>query len=131
MKVVSGKPALAGAGAAEACPVSRGRSMSGFIGTLKRSAGSLYRHRVNLTLIGLALLCFALPHLVRAEDMLASQKQDAQDTFGHGSTLEWGFYIGEVLLSIYLYIKSRNPMVFVGGLVFLVVVTRTLFAIAG
>ncbi|MEG3126645.1 conjugal transfer protein TraA [Pantoea cypripedii] len=130
MKVVSGNHALA-VGAAEACPAPRAPASSGFIGALRRGAGSLYRHRVNLTLIGLALLCFALPHLVRAEDLLSSQKQDAQDTFGHGSTLEWGFYIGEILLSIYLYVKSRNPMVFVGGLVFLVVVTRTLFAIAG
>lgn len=130
MKVVTGKPALA-EGAAEACPAFRTAALSGFIGTLYRSFSLLYRHRVNVLLIALAVLFFALPHLVRAEDILASQKQDAKDSFGHGSTVEWGLYIAEVIISIGAYIKTRNPMLFVGGLGFLIVVTRTLFALAG
>ncbi|MGC0982800.1 protein TraE [Pantoea agglomerans] len=62
---------------------------------------------------------------------VAAQKQDAKDTFGHGSTVEWGFYIGEIIISIGGYIKTRNPMLFVGGLAFLIVITRTFFALAG
>ncbi|MBP2200565.1 type IV conjugative transfer system pilin TraA [Pantoea cypripedii] len=130
MKVVTGKPALA-EGAAEACPAFRTALPSGFIGTLYRSFSLLWRHRANVLLIALAVLFFALPHLVRAEDLLSSQKQDAKDTFGHGSTIEWGLYIAEVLISIGAYIKTRNPMLFVGGLGFLIVVTRVLFSLAG
>lgn len=130
MKVVTGKPALA-EGAAEACPAFRTAAPSGFIGTLYRSFSLLYRHRVNVLLIVLAVLCFALPHLVRAEDLLSGQKQDAKDTFGHGSTVEWGLYVAEVIISVGAYMKTRNPMIFVGGLAFLIVITRTFFALAG
>jgi len=90
-----------------------------------------YQQRANVTLVALAMLCFALPHLAGATDLLAAQKQDAKDTFGHGSTVEWGFYIGEIIISIGGYIKTRNPMLFVGGLAFLIVITRTFFALAG
>ncbi|ADU72366.1 type IV conjugative transfer system pilin TraA [Pantoea sp. At-9b] len=130
MKVISGNPALA-EGAAEACPSRRARVPSGIIGIVLRAFSVIRRHRVNVLLIALAVLCFALPHLVRAEDLLSSQKQDAKDTFGHGSTIEWGLYIAEVIISIGAYIKTRNPMLFVGGLGFLIVVTRVLFSLAG
>ena len=91
----------------------------------------VYRHRANVTLIALAMLFFALPHFAGATDLLAAQKQDAKDTFGHGSTVEWGMYIAEVIISIGGYIKTRNPMLFVGGLAFLIVITRTFFSLAG
>lgn len=91
----------------------------------------VYRHRANLLLMTLAILVFALPHLVRAEDLLASQKGDAKDTFGHGSTVEWGLYIAEIILSIGAYIKVRNPMILVGGIPFLIVITRVFFSLAG
>lgn len=95
------------------------------------ACGKVYQHRANVTLIAFAMLCFALPHFAGATDLLAAQKQDAKDTFGHGSTVEWGFYIGEIIISIGGYIKTRNPMLFVGGLAFLIVITRTFFALAG
>lgn len=44
---------------------------------------------------------------------------------------EWGLYIAEVIVSAGLYMKTRNPMLFVGGLAFLVVITRSFFALAG
>lgn len=91
----------------------------------------IYRHRANVLLMSLVILALALPHLVRAEDLLGGQKQDAKDTFGHGSTVEWGLYIAEIIISIITFIKTRNPALFVGGLAFLIVVTRTLFALAG
>lgn len=130
MKVLVTYPVQA-EGAAEACPAFREDTQPAFIGTLRRIFTVVYRHRVNLMLICLAMVFIALPHLVRAEDLLASQKQDAKDTFGHGSTVEWGLYIGEIILSVGLYMKTRNPMIFVGGLVFLIVVTRTFFSLAG
>ena len=39
--------------------------------------------------------------------------------------------MAEVVISIITFIKTRNPALFVGGLAFLVVVTRTLFSLAG
>lgn len=90
-----------------------------------------YRYRANVVLVCLALAAFALPHLAGATDLLASQKQDAKDTFGHGSTVEWGLYIGEVILSVAAYIKVRNPMILVGGIPFLIVITKVFFSLAG
>jgi type IV conjugative transfer system pilin TraA len=130
MKVVSNHPAMAG-GAAEACPPSREEVPAGFSGLFLRFFRAIYRHRANVILIALAVLFFALPHLGYAEDLLVSQKQDAKDTFGHGSTVEWGLYIAEILISGGLYMKTRNPMLFIGGLGFLIVVTRAFFALAG
>lgn len=100
-------------------------------GLIRTASKKGYQHRANVTLVALAMLCFALPHLAGATDLLSAQKQDAKDTFGHGSTVEWGMYIAEVIISIGGYIKTRNPMLFVGGLAFLIVITRTFFALAG
>ncbi|PXW51436.1 type IV conjugative transfer system pilin TraA [Grimontella sp. AG753] len=130
MKVVLTQPALA-EGAAEACPEVRTGASSLFIGMLRGAFSLIYRHRINLLLLCLAVLFIALPHLGHAEDLLSGQKQDAKDTFGHGSTVEWGLYIAEVLISAAAYMKTRNPMLFVGGLAFLIVITRSFFALAG
>lgn len=130
MKVVTNHPAMAG-GAAEACPASGTEVSSGLSGLFLRLCRAIYRHRANLILIVLAVLFFALPHLGYAEDYLSPQKQDAKDTFGHGSTVEWAIYIAEVIISAAAYIKTRNPLIFVGGLVFLIIVTKALFNLAG
>lgn len=134
MKVVTSRPAPVQGGAV-AYPALSGAAPQGLIGITRRafSQMSAYgnRHRANLLLMALAILAFALPHLVRAEDLLASQKGDAKDTFGHGSTVEWGLYIAEIILSIGAYIKVRNPMILVGGIPFLIVITRVFFSLAG
>ncbi len=107
-------------------------SVEKVLNTLSKSLiRKIYRHRANVLLMALVILALALPHLVRAEDLLSSQKQDAKDTFGHGSTVEWGLYIAEIIISIITFIKTRNPALFVGGLAFLIVITRTFFALAG
>ena len=82
-------------------------------------------------LLCLAVVFIALPHLGHAEDLLSGQKQDAKDTFGHGSTVEWGLYMAEVIIAVGLYMKTRNPMLFVGSIAFLIVITRSFFALAG
>ncbi|QKJ89312.1 conjugal transfer protein TraA (plasmid) [Paramixta manurensis] len=130
MKVVTAMPLRSG-GAAEACPEAGEGAQTSFIGASRRILSFISRHRTNLLLITLTILCFALPHLVHAEDLLANQKQDAKDTFGHGSTVEWGLYMAEIILSVGAYMKTRNPMLFIGGLAFLIVITRTFFALAG
>lgn len=130
MKVVTSHPAQV-QGSAGACPALSEAAPQGLIGITRRAFSLLSRHRANVLLMALAILAFAMPHLVRAEDLLSSQKQDAKDTFGHGSTVEWGLYIGEIIISIITFIKTRNPALFVGGLAFLIVITRTFFALAG
>jgi type IV conjugative transfer system pilin TraA len=130
MKVVTSHPALM-QGSAEACPPRSGTAAQGLTGIARRAFTLIHRYRTNVMLVCLAIAVFAMPHLAGATDLLAAQKQDAKDTFGHGSTVEWGFYIGEIIISIGGYIKTRNPMLFVGGLAFLIVITRTFFALAG
>jgi type IV conjugative transfer system pilin TraA len=130
MKVVTSHPAQV-QGSAGACPALSEAAPQGHIGITRRAFSLLSRHRANVLLMALVILVLALPHLVRAEDLLSSQKQDAKDTFGHGSTVEWGLYIAEIIISIITFIKTRNPALFVGGLAFLIVITRTFFALAG
>jgi type IV conjugative transfer system pilin TraA len=123
--------AASDAGSAEAWPAQKYIVSGGVSGLVKRVASFTWRNRANLLLLAAVVVCFTLPHLARAEDMLATQKQDAKDTFGHGSTVEWGLYLAEVILSIGTYIKVRNPMILIGGIPFLIVVTRAFFALAG
>lgn len=84
----------------------------------------------NLALFALMLAVVIFPHIAGAEDLLKSQKADANDTFGHGSTVEWVLYIAEIIVSVVGYIKTRNPMVF-AGLVILILITRAFFSLAG
>ncbi|MEA9392684.1 type IV conjugative transfer system pilin TraA [Acerihabitans sp. TG2] len=83
----------------------------------------------NLIAFALAMLVIFFPHIAHATDLLAAQKTDANDTFGHGSTLEWTLYVAETIVSVTGYIKTRNPMVFV-GLIIIILVTRTFFTLA-
>lgn len=130
MKVVTSHPAIM-QGSAEACPTRSGTAAQGLIGIARRAFTLIHLYRANVLLVCLAVAVFALPHLAGATDLLAPQKQDAKDTFGHGSTVEWGLYIAEIILSVGAYIKVRNPMILVGGIPFLIVITRVFFSLAG
>ncbi|MBW1215803.1 type IV conjugative transfer system pilin TraA [Pantoea allii] len=130
MKVATSGSALT-EGAAEACPTFSEAPLTVLTVMASRGFSYLRQHRANAILVCMAILVFALPHIGHATDLLAGQKQDAKDTFGHGSTVEWGIYICEIILSAGLYMKTRNPMHFVGGLAFLIVITKTFFALAG
>lgn len=81
------------------------KMVKGFVRTACKKG---YQHRANVTLVALAMLCFALPHLAGATDLLAAQKQDAKDTFGHGSTVEWGF-TGTPSQAVHLFIRASRP----------------------
>lgn len=76
----------------------------------------------------LALAIAIFPHVIRAADLMASQKPDANDTFGHGSTVEWILYLAEIIVSVVGFIKTRNPMVF-SGLIILILITRAFFSL--
>lgn len=102
-------------------------SNSRFIHSLKTS------RKTQGEFIFLALLMVIIgmsPHLAGAEDLLKTQKADTTDTFGHGSTVEYMLYVGEIIISIVGFIKSRNPMVFT-GMIMVLLATRGLFALAG
>lgn len=76
------------------------------------------------------LLLSTHPSFAAGSDLLASQDSTVTSTFGHGSSMEKYFYYGEIIAALFLYIKSRSPMVFMGFLA-VVIFTRVCFAIAG
>lgn len=141
MKAVPTNSAMA-EGVAVALPEGRDNRQGGVIGPISYLFNYFSNSRFKsfiprstaakrqLLFASLLLAAIIFPHLVRAEDLLASQKSTANDTFGHGSTVEWYLYVGEILVSVFGYIKTRNPMVF-GGLLLLMIVTRTFFAVIG
>lgn len=141
MKAVPTNSAMA-EGVAVALPEGRDNRQGGVIGPISylfnyfsssRLISAISRSptaKRQLLFASLLLAAIIFPHLASAEDLLASQKANANDTFGHGSTVEWYLYVGEILVSVFGYIKSRNPMVF-GGLLVVMLATRSLFAIIG
>jgi len=62
-------------------------------------------------------------------DLLASQNTTVNSTFGSGSSIIKWFYLAEIIIAIFTYIKVRSPMVFL-GLVVVIIFTRIGFAIA-
>lgn len=62
-------------------------------------------------------------------DLLAGQNMLVYATFGSDSSIIKWFYIAEILFSLYLFIKARNPMIFL-GLIGILVFTRVAFGIA-
>lgn len=101
-------------------------SLPRFKHSLKNSPGA----QRNLIYFALMLTVVVFPHFAGAEDLLKTQKADTTDTFGHGSTVEYMLYVGEIIISIVGFIKSRNPMVFT-GMIMVLLATRALFALAG
>lgn len=62
-------------------------------------------------------------------DLLSGQNMLVYATFGSDSTIIKWFYLAEILFSLYLFIKARNPMIFL-GLIGIMVFTRVAFGIA-
>ncbi|MCX0502145.1 type IV conjugative transfer system pilin TraA [Erwinia billingiae] len=138
LTTISGKPASVAVALPESGPDRSGNiitriknSFSSFsLSPLKVSLRQSPAAQRNLALFALMLAVVIFPHIAGAEDLLKSQKADANDTFGHGSTVEWVLYIAEIIVSVVGYIKTRNPMVF-AGLVILILITRAFFSLAG
>ena len=63
-------------------------------------------------------------------DLFSSQATTVTNTFGHGSSIEKWFYYGEIIIALAVYIKARNPLVFV-GIAMVMIFTRVAFGIAG
>lgn len=62
-------------------------------------------------------------------DLLAGQNTLVWATFGQDSSIIKWFYIAEIIFSLFLFIKARNPMIFL-GLIGIMVFTRIAFGIA-
>lgn len=79
-------------------------------------------------LIALALLV-THPAFATGTDLLSSQNTTVNSTFGSGSSLVKWFYISEIIIALFTFIKVRSPLVFV-GLVICIIFTRVGFSIA-
>ncbi|HCW0180203.1 TPA: conjugal transfer protein TraA [Citrobacter freundii] len=102
------------------------------VASLFRKARENIQMRKYLKNGGLILLSLLVTHTAFASggDLLASQATTVSSTFGHGSSLEKYFYYAEIFIALFLYIKARSPLVFL-GLVIVIIFTRMGFAIAG
>lgn len=80
---------------------------------------------------GLVLISLMVAHPVLASgtDLLASQQTTVNSTFGSGSSIIKWFYIAEIIMGLFIYIKARSPLVFV-GIVACIIFTRVAFSIA-
>lgn len=91
------------------------------------------KNKKVIATVGTAAVAAAVassPALATTTDLFASQQAVVKATFGHGSSIEKWFYYAEIILGLFLYIKARNPLVFV-GLAMVVLFTRIAFTIAG
>ena len=86
--------------------------------------------RFTLLLWALMLVATAFPHLAHATDLLKTQQQDASDTFGLQSSVMRWIYFAEIIISVVGFIKTRNPLVFV-GLIIVLLVTRAFYGMIG
>lgn len=66
--------------------------------------------------------------MAHAEDLTASGRTDAEDSFGQDSTMMYYFMLAEVVLVFLLYLRSHNPATFILIPVF-IVITKIIFSI--
>lgn len=79
-------------------------------------------------IVALALMV-THPAFATGTDLLSSQATTVNSTFGSGSSLVKWFYIAEIIIALFTFIKVRSPLVFV-GLVICIIFTRVGFSIA-
>lgn len=111
----------------------KGRAVASFIGNVKDkfnlnrefNLGSVWKMACAIII---ALAFTRLAHAT-GSDLLATQNSTVTGTFGEGSSLVKWFYIAEVIFGIFLFIKTRSPLVFV-GIVMAVIFTKIGFGLA-
>lgn len=79
--------------------------------------------------LALALLFSKLAHAT-GTDLLSSQNSTVNATFGADSSMVKWFYIAEILIGLFTFIKVRSPLVF-AGIVVAIIATKVGFSIAG
>ncbi|KDE33532.1 conjugal transfer protein TraA [Kosakonia radicincitans UMEnt01/12] len=102
------------------------------VASLFRKAREYIQFRQFLKNGGLILISLMVSHyaLASGNDLLAPQDSTVTGTFGHGSSLEKYLYYAEIFIAVFLYVKARSPLVFV-GLVMVIIFTRLGFSLAG
>ena len=71
------------------------------------------------TVLAFLLVLVCMDH-VHAADLLVGGKQTVDDTFGKDSTLAKWVIIGEILVGVFMYIKTKNLMLLAGVAVVIV-----------
>ena len=80
------------------------------------------RRLAYFAMMALVSLCIALAiiHPAYAEDLLVSGKEVVNDTFGQDSTFSKWLILGEAVVALLIYIKTKNMMVLAGVVVVIV-----------
>ena len=111
----------------------KGWAVASLIGKVKNKfwLGREFNLRLAWKFICAIVLALAFSRLANATgtDLLASQKGTVDATFGADSSLVTWFYIAEILIGGFLFIKTRSPLVF-GGIVLMIIATKIGFSIA-
>ena len=101
------------------------------VASLFRKARENRKAKFYLKSAGAFLIALMVTHPAFASgtDLLSSQNATVNSTFGSGSSLVKWFYIAEIIMGLFIYIKARSPLVFV-GIVMAIIFTRVAFGIA-
>ena len=101
------------------------------VASLFRKARENRQTKFYLKSAGAFLIALMVTHPAFAggTDLLSSQNTTVNSTFGSGSSLIKWFYIAEIIMGLFIYIKARSPLVFV-GIVMAIIFTRVAFGIA-
>ena len=101
------------------------------VASLFRKARENRQAKFYLKSAGAFLIALMVTHPAFASgtNLLSSQNTTVNSTFGSGSSLIKWFYIAEIIMGLFIYIKARSPLVFV-GIVMAIIFTRVAFGIA-
>jgi len=101
------------------------------VASLFRKARENRKAKFYLKSAGAFLIALMVTHPAFASgtDLLSSQNTTVNSTFGSGSSLVKWFYLAEIIMGLFIYIKARSPLVFV-GIVMAIIFTRVAFSIA-
>jgi type IV conjugative transfer system pilin TraA len=100
------------------------------VASLFRKARENRQMKFYLKSAGAFLIALMVTHPAFASgtDLLLTATT-VNSTFGSGSSLIKWFYIAEIIMGLFIYIKARSPLVFV-GIVMAIIFTRVAFGIA-
>ncbi|MGK0602938.1 type IV conjugative transfer system pilin TraA [Yokenella regensburgei] len=111
----------------------RGWAVASLFGKVKSKLSLSCKFNVSVAwkIIRAAALVLMFTKLAHATgtDLLSSQNSTVTSTFGADSSLIKWFYIAEIIMGIFLFIKVRSPLVFV-GIVMAIIFTKVGFSIA-
>ncbi|MEQ9883230.1 type IV conjugative transfer system pilin TraA [Pectobacterium brasiliense] len=101
------------------------------VASLFKKACAFFQQKRIIEKGGIACLALlaAHPAFSATGDLLASQDGTVTNTFGSGSSLVKWFYLAEIFMGVFIYMKSRSPLVFI-GVPMVIIFTRIGFSLA-